>query len=72
MSEDKIQVLIADDEDPLRMTIAAWLSDEGFDVEEAADGVEAIKKTQAKDFDIAVFEKQLKYVITKTIISDKK
>ena len=42
MSEDKIQVLIADDEDPLRMTIAAWLSDEGFDVDEAGDGVEAI------------------------------
>jgi signal transduction histidine kinase len=56
MSEGKIQVLIADDEDPLRMTVAAWLSDEGFDVEQAADGVEAIKKAQAKDFDIAVLD----------------
>jgi signal transduction histidine kinase len=56
MGEEKIQVLIADDEDPLRMTIAAWLSDEGFEVEEVGDGVEAIKKTQAKDYDIALLD----------------
>jgi two-component system, sensor histidine kinase and response regulator len=56
MSEDKIQVLLADDEDPLRMTVAAWLNDEGFEVEEAADGVEAIKRTQTKDFDIALLD----------------
>ena len=56
MSEDKIQVLIADDEDPLRMTVAAWLGDEGFEVEQAVDGVEAIKKVQTKDFDIVVLD----------------
>jgi signal transduction histidine kinase len=56
MSEEKIQVLIADDEDPLRMTVAAWLGDEGFDVEQAADGVEAIKKVQEKDFDIVILD----------------
>ena len=56
MDEDKIQVLIADDEDPLRMTIAAWLRDEGFEVEEVGDGIEAIKKTQAKDYDIALLD----------------
>jgi two-component system, sensor histidine kinase and response regulator len=56
MSEDKIQVLIADDEDPLRMTVAAWLSDEGFAVDEAADGLEAIKKAQGKDYDIAILD----------------
>ncbi|RPI06888.1 MAG: hybrid sensor histidine kinase/response regulator [Ignavibacteriae bacterium] len=56
MSEDKIQVLIADDEDPLRTTIAAWLADEGFEVQQAADGVEAIKKVQEKDFNIAILD----------------
>jgi signal transduction histidine kinase len=56
MSEEKIQLLIADDEDPLRMTIAAWLTDEGFEVEEAADGLEAIKKVQAKNYDIAMLD----------------
>jgi signal transduction histidine kinase len=56
MSEEKIQVLIADDEDPLRTTISAWLEDEGFEVEQAVDGTEAIKKTQIKDFDIALLD----------------
>ena len=56
MSEDKIQVLIADDEDPLRIAVAAWLVDEGFDAEQAADGVEAIKKVQEKDFDISLLD----------------
>jgi DNA-binding response OmpR family regulator len=56
MSEEKIQVLIADDEDPLRITVAAWLADEGFDVEEAGDGLEAIKKIQGKNYDIAMLD----------------
>jgi signal transduction histidine kinase len=56
MAEDKINVLIADDEDSLRSTIAAWLGDEGFDVEQAIDGLDAIKKVQSKDFDIALLD----------------
>ena len=56
MSDEKTTVLIADDEDPLRKTIAAWLSDEGFEVEEAADGLEAIKHVQSRDFDIALLD----------------
>jgi signal transduction histidine kinase len=56
MEPDKINVLIADDEDSLRSTIAAWLGDEGFDVEQAGDGLEAIKKVQGKDFDIALLD----------------
>ncbi|MBI5464699.1 MAG: response regulator [Ignavibacteriales bacterium] len=56
MEEEKISILIADDEDPLRTTIAAWLSDEGFDVDQAPDGLEAIKKVQGRDFDIALLD----------------
>lgn len=56
MDKDKINVLIADDEDGLRSTIAAWLTDEGFVVEEAPDGKEAIKKVQSGDFDIALLD----------------
>jgi len=54
--EEKISVLIADDEDGLRSTIAAWLTDEGFVVEEAPDGKEAIRKVQEKDFDLALLD----------------
>lgn len=56
MKNEKIHVLIADDEDPLRMTIAAWLTDEGFEVEEASNGTEAIAKIQANDYDIAILD----------------
>ncbi len=56
MEDEKIKVLIADDEDPLRITLAAWLSDEGFEVTQAADGLEAIKKVQSEDFDIALLD----------------
>jgi signal transduction histidine kinase len=56
MDEEKIHVLIADDEDALRSTISAWLVDEGFYVEQAANGLEAIKQVQSKDFDIVLLD----------------
>jgi two-component system sensor histidine kinase/response regulator len=56
MNDEKTTVLIADDEDPLRKTIAAWLADEGFEVDEAADGLEAIKQIQARDYSIALID----------------
>jgi len=54
--QEKISVLVADDEDTLRMTVAAWLRDEGFDVDEAGDGKAAIKSIQGRDFDIAILD----------------
>ena len=56
MDEPKIRVLIADDEDGLRTTIAAWLGDEGFEVQEAPNGLEAVKLVQSNDFDIALLD----------------
>ena len=56
MDQEKIRILLADDEDGLRMTIAAWLGDEGFDVEQAENGLDAIKLVQTNDFDIALLD----------------
>ncbi len=56
MSQDKASVLIADDEDSLRASIAAWLAEESFDVDQAADGLEAIKKVQSRDYDLALLD----------------
>ncbi len=56
MDQEKTTILIADDEDPLRTTIGAWLGDEGFAVQEAVDGLDAIKKVQSSDFDIAILD----------------
>jgi signal transduction histidine kinase len=52
MDQEKIRVLVADDEDTLRSTVGAWLGDEGFEV----DGLDAIKLVQSKDFDIALLD----------------
>ncbi|MFH0988781.1 MAG: response regulator [bacterium] len=56
MDSDKIKILLADDEDGLRTTIAAWLSDEGFDVQDVSNGLDAIKTVQQNDFDIALLD----------------
>lgn len=56
MDDAKIRVLIAEDEDGLRTTIAAWLGDEGYEVQEAPNGLEAVKLVQSNDFDIALLD----------------
>lgn len=56
MDSEKINVLVADDEDGLRMTISAWLGDEGFEVQQASNGLDAIKIVQSNDFDIALLD----------------
>lgn len=56
MDSEKINVLVADDEDGLRMTISAWLGDEGFEVQQASNGLDAIKIVQTNDFDIALLD----------------
>ncbi|MBM4168083.1 MAG: response regulator [Ignavibacteria bacterium] len=56
MTSEKIRVLIADDEDSLRLSISAWLQDEGFEVDDAADGDEAIQKLQSSAYQIALLD----------------
>ena len=47
-------VLVADDEDSIRRLLALALSDAGYDVSTASDGVEAFQKFQAADVDVLV------------------
>jgi DNA-binding response OmpR family regulator len=51
-----MRVLIAEDENGFRATIAAWLGDEGFVVEQASYGPDAIKLVPSHDFDIALLD----------------
>ena len=51
---NKGKILIADDEEGIVQGLSALLSDEGFDVETARDGAQALKKLQAKDFDVVI------------------
>ena len=56
MTDDTIHILVAEDEENLRSQISAWLNDEGFVVDVAVDGHEAIQKVQAGEFDIAMID----------------
>ncbi|MFC0558193.1 hypothetical protein [Halalkalibacter alkalisediminis] len=42
------KLLITDDEDVLRMLIVDTLEDEGFEIDEATNGVEALEQLQEK------------------------
>jgi len=48
------KILIVDDETPIRRTLRDILEFEGYDVEEAADGLECIAKVQKEKFDVII------------------
>ncbi|PIC70379.1 response regulator [Sporosarcina sp. P16b] len=50
------KVLVVDDEDILRMLLADTLEFEGFQVEEAEDGVEALEKIQSTSYDAILLD----------------
>lgn len=50
------KILIAEDEPVLRMLIADTLEDEGYEIEEASDGVEALDKMKADVFDLIILD----------------
>ncbi len=56
MSEEKFSILIADDEEGLRFSLAMILELEGYSVKTAQDGNEALALAQQNDFDIAFFD----------------
>jgi two-component system chemotaxis response regulator CheY len=50
----KVSVLVVDDNEPMRETIASILSGEGNQCESAENGVEALQKCKGKRFDAVV------------------
>lgn len=55
-------VLIAEDNDFVRMQIVKFLKDDGYDVEEATDGNKAIEAVAAKKIDIAIVDVRMQPV----------
>ena len=49
-------ILIVDDEEKIREVIREYAEFQGYDVEEAEDGIEAIKLCKEKDFDIIIMD----------------
>ena len=46
------EILVVDDEEVMRESLAAWLKEDGYRVDTAASGREAIEKSRAKDYAI--------------------
>jgi DNA-binding NtrC family response regulator len=53
------RILVVDDDESIRKTIATILEDEGYIVETAETGKEAIKKSKAKFFNLALIDIRL-------------
>ena len=52
----KKKILVVDDEDSLRTVLSSELAGEGYEVETAADGDEAMEVVQAKTFDLVLLD----------------
>ena len=50
------KILIVDDEQGIRDVLREYLELEGYEVDDAADGMEAIRKAKAKDYDLIVMD----------------
>ena len=59
MSGNGSSILIVDDDESIRKTLAAILEQEGYDVDVAEDGAVAIKKSNEKVFEIALVDMRL-------------
>lgn len=53
---DKSRILVVDDEEALRTVLSNELAGEGYEVENASDGDEAISKVQNKKFDLLLLD----------------
>ena len=52
----KIRLLVVDDEENIRMLFKEELEDEGYQVEAASNGLEALEKLKGSNFDLVVLD----------------
>lgn len=53
------KILLAEDEEVLRMLIADTLEDEGYEIDEAADGIEALQFITENDYDLVIIDNMM-------------
>ena len=53
---DKQRILVVDDEESHRIMLRAVLQDEGYEVVEAADGLEAVQSVEQASFDLVLMD----------------
>jgi DNA-binding NtrC family response regulator len=57
--EEKYKILLVDDDESIRTTMIAILEDEGYEVDSAPNGKEAIRKTQEQTYNLALLDIRL-------------
>jgi len=57
MEDRKLKILIVDDEDGLRLSMAGIIEMEGHEVFDASNGHDAIELAKQHSFDLAFFDK---------------
>ena len=50
------RILIVDDEEKIRSLIAKYAAHEGFETEQACDGMEAVEKCEKSNYDLAIMD----------------
>jgi len=50
------KILLAEDEDVIRMLVVDSLEDEGYDIDEACDGSEALEYVKKYDYDLILMD----------------
>jgi DNA-binding NtrC family response regulator len=59
LAKQAVGILVVDDERTLRFTLKEGLSDEGYRVETAADGAEALDKIEREDYQLVLLDQKL-------------
>jgi two-component system response regulator HydG len=54
MPEQKLSILIVDDEEVVRDSLVHWFTEEGYEVEAAADASDALAKLAGREFDLLI------------------
>ena len=63
-----IKILVVDDEEIVRITLEAFLEDEGFDVISTNSGEEALEKLASENVDIGIIDMRLPGIDGNTLI----
>ena len=54
--EPKVNILIVDDEEIVRESLASWLMEDGYEVEAAENGLRALERLPARDWNLAMVD----------------
>lgn len=68
MLKEEIKLLIVDDEEFLRMTLIAFLEDEGYMISSVSSGEEALELISKQNFDIGIIDMKLPGINGNTLI----